>query len=748
MTRIPAFAARIPRPVFYLVTFVTSSYLLTTYLISKLAAMHTRMTEEANSKDGLKKRFQQNQNDIAFTVMALLPTLAKGVNENFDVDDVTQRLKSIGDKKTANIEATATAISSDSTKPASDGPTSDSLERLQATASSKEAAPSQNAQEVTSPLDAVAEPKTSLPPPHATLLTEQVPPTQNPDPSQQAVSQNEPDPVYTSGTGPAHINGSSETRSSQEGESSVQVKDGGQADSVPAATIGNTDGTLPPQPTLNDAQSNLGLPTPDSTGSTLSDTTSVTGGERTVPEDVIAEAEQRKAKAEEEKEAKARAAEALEEAQRQALADERLRQEQLEADRKQKLELWQELKIVSISRTLTSVYAVNLLSMLTHLQLNLLGRYAYLSSLSGQGTTEQEQSATQVPLDPFEDAWMKANSAAASTPKAPTSPLASTSRSISPETEERFLTFSWYFLHHGCHELSQRVRAKVEEVMTTIPLKTQLNHAETLAVLSRIKRKIDYEYETEGQALTSTPPGSSTPRFVPSGSGGSMLASDGGEGPSKMAFGAESLLPNGFHGFEDDSMSMSVMSGSTSRLGGRRRRRKVNLFSYLLPSTPEGDVEMLCSSGLIPGTVKPRDLRAFDGDLASLLDETRDILESKDANKVLKKCVSASFEVLVESLRAPFGLGPSSSAPADDGSQPQFQGRFQELHSVEEEEEVRRNQIGGRRLKLAAILPLLARQSSLALDSVPNEFVDAIGTVKDLKALSAIIYSSWTTTPQ
>lgn len=280
--------------------------------------------------------------------------------------------------------------------------------------------------------------------------------------------------------------------------------------------------------------------------------------------------------------------------------------------------------------------------------------------------------------------------------------------------------------------------------MASVPLKTQLNHQETVAVLARIKRRIEYEYERSDADDEEEGDGPSSPRgdfpgFVPN--------------ESKMAMGSESLLPNGFSSgqFEDESMmSVSVMSGSTTATARNRRgkRRRVHLLQYLLPTTPQGDLEVLHASGLLPPSTAlspgPISVKEYDTHVASLLDETRDVLESRDAAKVLRKCINAAFDTMAEALRAPFGLEPSQhdSAALLDETAPQ-QHRIRELRTAEEEAEVHANALGGKRLKLAAILPLLARQSGLALEGVPNEMLDAVCAVKELKALSAVIYSAW-----
>ncbi|CAG8439791.1 12096_t:CDS:2 [Ambispora leptoticha] len=56
-----------------------------------------------------------------------------------------------------------------------------------------------------------------------------------------------------------------------------------------------------------------------------------------------------------------------------------------------KLELWSEIKIKSFTRTISAIYSVTLLTILIHIQLNLLGRFNYLYSVVSLTEREKEQ---------------------------------------------------------------------------------------------------------------------------------------------------------------------------------------------------------------------------------------------------------------------------------------------------------------------------------------------------------------------
>lgn len=98
--------------------------------------------------------------------------------------------------------------------------------------------------------------------------------------------------------------------------------------------------------------------------------------------------------------------------------------------------------------------------------------------------------------------------------------------------------------------------------------------------------------------------------------------------------------------------------------------------------------------------------------LRALLDETRDVLESRDFSRVLRLSLNRVFAELDEALRPAFGVPP----PKPPGVPSMTMERFKELDEENEEE--------GKRVRLAALLPAVARQSQLILCAVPNTYAE------------------------
>ncbi|KAK0370919.1 peroxin-3 [Colletotrichum limetticola] len=111
--------------------------------------------------------------------------------------------------------------------------------------------------------------------------------------------------------------------------------------------------------------------------------------------------------------------------------------------RKSKRQLWDDLTISSITRAFTLLYTLALLTMLTRVQLNLLGRRSYLSSVislatgTAQATISLENNDDDGLDQPYGNDF---------------------------ETNRRYLTFSWWLLNEGWKELGQRVETAVRQV--------------------------------------------------------------------------------------------------------------------------------------------------------------------------------------------------------------------------------------------------------------------------------------------
>ncbi|KAI4131166.1 MAG: hypothetical protein LQ338_001371 [Usnochroma carphineum] len=138
---------------------------------------------------------------------------------------------------------------------------------------------------------------------------------------------------------------------------------------------------------------------------------------------------------------------------------------------KSKAQLWNDLKISSTTRAFTLLYTLSLLTLLTRIQLNLLGRRNYLSSVvslashSPQGPT--------ISLENHDDdnvEQMYGNDF---------------------ETNRKFLTFSWWLLHRGWRELMDKVETAVKAVFGPLNPREDIPLEKLSALILEVRRKVE-----------------------------------------------------------------------------------------------------------------------------------------------------------------------------------------------------------------------------------------------------------------
>ncbi|KAF4585688.1 Peroxin-3 family protein [Ophiocordyceps camponoti-floridani] len=110
--------------------------------------------------------------------------------------------------------------------------------------------------------------------------------------------------------------------------------------------------------------------------------------------------------------------------------------------RKTKRQLWDDLAISAATRAFTLVYTLALLVMLTRIQLNLLGRRSYLSSVVSLAAGAQH---TPISLENKDDDKTD-------------------EYGCDFDTNRKYLTFSWWLLNRGWVELMHRVESAVRTV--------------------------------------------------------------------------------------------------------------------------------------------------------------------------------------------------------------------------------------------------------------------------------------------
>lgn len=297
-----------------------------------------------------------------------------------------------------------------------------------------------------------------------------------------------------------------------------------------------------------------------------------------------------------------------------------------------KTELWNEVKMLTFTRTLTTLYSTTLLTLLTTIQLTILAHTKYVHSVLQQERSERlrERLAAELTMS---NILLGGGRALEDLMAGTEMEGEGEEGGISEEVESKYLTLSWWLLHVGWKDVGERVRRGVEEVFDGVSLKSKLAAKDLHRLLSDVRKKVE-------------------------------------------------------------------------RVDGTDRR--TSFASVLFPPTPETIQHVLIQGGFQQTRIDYEE-SAF----TALLEETRSVFASSDFSLVLQTCLDQAAQTLLAHLESKVFVDSATSI----GSQ----------------EDVR--------IRLAGLLPGLAGWSMEAMRGVPNELVDGLLNLREVKALSAIVFS-------
>ncbi|KAI0426376.1 Peroxin-3 family protein [Xylaria sp. FL1042] len=148
----------------------------------------------------------------------------------------------------------------------------------------------------------------------------------------------------------------------------------------------------------------------------------------------------------------------------------------LQKPRKTKRQLWDDLTISSITRAFTLIYTLALLTMLTRIQLNLLGRRSYLSSVislatgAAQSTINLENNDDDNPEQAYGSDF---------------------------ETNRKYLTFSWWLLNRGWTDVMEKVETAVREVFGHLSPRDLLSFDTFSQLTLEVRKKVEAKSGSE-----------------------------------------------------------------------------------------------------------------------------------------------------------------------------------------------------------------------------------------------------------
>ncbi|KAM0704765.1 hypothetical protein Q7P35_007551 [Cladosporium inversicolor] len=151
--------------------------------------------------------------------------------------------------------------------------------------------------------------------------------------------------------------------------------------------------------------------------------------------------------------------------------------------KRSKGQLWQEMKINSVTRALTLLYTLSLLNVLTRIQLNLLGRRTYLSSVVSLANPQANMQSSTISLenrddDNFENFYGN-----------------------DFETNRKYLTFSWWLLHRGSKQIMEKVTAAVKEVFGAVNIREDVTMERLADLIMQVRKKVEGSTDAERRQM-------------------------------------------------------------------------------------------------------------------------------------------------------------------------------------------------------------------------------------------------------
>ncbi|KAK7707316.1 peroxin [Botryosphaeria dothidea] len=145
--------------------------------------------------------------------------------------------------------------------------------------------------------------------------------------------------------------------------------------------------------------------------------------------------------------------------------------------KKSKAQLWNDMKIHSIARAFTLLYTLSLLTLLTRIQLNLLGRRNYLASVVTLASPPAH--GTGISLENHDDDNIEQ------------------AYGNDFETNRKYLSFSWWLLHRGCKDIMEKVLSAVMDVFGPLNPREEITLERLSELTLEVRKKVEGATEEE-----------------------------------------------------------------------------------------------------------------------------------------------------------------------------------------------------------------------------------------------------------
>ncbi|KAI5296260.1 peroxin [Ascosphaera acerosa] len=359
---------------------------------------------------------------------------------------------------------------------------------------------------------------------------------------------------------------------------------------------------------------------------------------------------------------------------------------------KSRTQLWNELKIISLTRSFVLLYTLTLLTLLTRIQLNLLGRRSYLASVVA--LTRQSRAPTGISLEDHADEATYLPSPAPRRGDGDGDGDGGDSQPSDLETDKQYLAFSWWLLHHGWRDIMAAVKEAVTDVFGPISPREEISQDKLSALTREVRRRIEGATGEERLAK----------RWLP------LLLPP----PEKEAYvlrQAGVLVRDEGEEIGEDTAAAEILRD------GSLLRRLLDETSDLIDSPPFAQIAVALN----------------DEGFSALIDRhcALEIFHSRRPTAFDERAQHPHSESSMSMPAASGTLSPSSSSLSSTSPAQPVQ------HPLG---------IGSQcKVKFANILAIISRQAHVIANSTepPNEYLATMEeNVRDLEAFAAVIYSN------
>jgi peroxin-3 len=117
----------------------------------------------------------------------------------------------------------------------------------------------------------------------------------------------------------------------------------------------------------------------------------------------------------------------------------------------------------AITRAFTLIYTLSLLTLLTRIQLNLLGRRNYLASVVSLAAPQPTSEGSRINLENNDD----------------------------DNFEQAYLSLSWWLLHKGCIDLIEKVRVAVKDVFGLVNPREEMTLERLSELTLEVRKRVE-----------------------------------------------------------------------------------------------------------------------------------------------------------------------------------------------------------------------------------------------------------------